>query len=751
MNRFLLSTAAISLLSVGFVACSDDDDASFKAENTFHYNMNISSEAGVSQSLLLDSLSGDITGIVNAPKWTEITQGESEDGHPVINVKVVNEGTVNKSQNAEVTVTAGTQRAIVNLKQEAIFVPNTNGNEEFEAHWDSLQSVTLYNSSSAETPVQANLPWADVSMSTLPDAIVTNYKKVQGWEMAFNTTGTRGMNRANYFGLYNRYTGILRVFYYISEAATDASEYSFTVQMGRTDDTNYKQPFAHNLRYGVPNDRFGKIDNKTNFYGDKQSPLSFQSIVVPYRSTQNTAISVGWTAFDIDMSGYTPSTIDWKNSSERLAIAVNTLKNSSITLAGTLNQQAFDWSSSDSNGTQEMDFLHTFDFTGLFSGVKSIIDIVKKSPTDFFGIVGKYHALFNSGLKVGTILYNFFTRPGEELLPDEAPAPIKVEKWFTEGKIDLKGYISNFASNNCAPVCLLCKGSTFKGNSHVGTGVWNLETSPVVYLASDHVMGNLQRFSLQIQDDKKFFYSNSEELALRLVAFLDPTSIKFNLNDKAFKAKSIEVIQYDFGVYPNADKGSTAEFENWLQLSRPNVALCNDEPSGTLINQVNIKPKYHILTPGSFLSTTWDETEDNVKKYTRKKSNISYYGKLVSDGDKHELDYIPNPQIYFPCDGKYIENGVANDLVVNILFRIILEDGSDEGTTVIFSQRFLPEIKLIGGEELDAKYDQLCKYSENCANGIAVDKTNSGVAVYHLTGNQCIDKTMQILKAVLDK
>lgn len=37
------------------------------------------------------------------------------------------------------------------------------------------------------------------------------------WEMVFNLTGIKEKPGEHYFGLYNRYTGILRVFYYLTE------------------------------------------------------------------------------------------------------------------------------------------------------------------------------------------------------------------------------------------------------------------------------------------------------------------------------------------------------------------------------------------------------------------------------------------------------------------------------------------------------------------------------------------------------
>ena len=51
----------------------------------------------------------------------------------------------------------------------------------------------------------------------------------------------------------------------------------------------------------------------------------------------STALSRGWTAFDIDMSGYVPEGNDYFSSNEIISMACRTVTNQSVSLAGSLS------------------------------------------------------------------------------------------------------------------------------------------------------------------------------------------------------------------------------------------------------------------------------------------------------------------------------------------------------------------------------------------------------------------------------
>ena len=84
-------------------------------------------------------------------------------------------------------------------------------------------------------------------------------------------------------------------------------------------------------------------------------------------------------------------------------------------------------------------------------------------------------------------------------------------------------------------------------------------------------------------------------------------------------------------------------------------------------------------------------------------------------------------------------------VMVNVSFK-------SAGRTFIFSQRFLPKIVTISAANLQAKYNELENYSLKCKAGTDINQlqNNSGVGVKHLNGDGSIQKTLDILKAVID-
>ncbi|OJW16424.1 hypothetical protein [Mucilaginibacter sp. 44-25] len=65
------------------------------------------------------------------------------------------------------------------------------------------------------TPIP--VPWqSGLGGSKIDDDIISDYQKVNGWELVYNTFNTTSRLDPLYFMLYNKYRGLLRVYFYIS-------------------------------------------------------------------------------------------------------------------------------------------------------------------------------------------------------------------------------------------------------------------------------------------------------------------------------------------------------------------------------------------------------------------------------------------------------------------------------------------------------------------------------------------------------
>ena len=100
-------------------------------------------------------------------------------------------------------------------------------NQRFEEDWASMKEISLVtkhyfeNEKEITESIKVPLPWAwdQGPQQWLPRYTARNMAEIDGkdWEMAFNLTGIKEKPGEHYFGLYNRHTGILRIFYYLTE------------------------------------------------------------------------------------------------------------------------------------------------------------------------------------------------------------------------------------------------------------------------------------------------------------------------------------------------------------------------------------------------------------------------------------------------------------------------------------------------------------------------------------------------------
>ena len=104
----------------------------------------------------------------------------------------------------------------------------------------------------------------------------------------------------------------------------------------------------------------------------------------------------------------------------------------------------------------------------------------------------------------------------------------------TTGEVDTEGIIQGATPTTGIIGPRLFVGSDFYSGTHLGQGVWNLKTSPVVYHTNAYNVNStgVGRF------DKDYW-------SYAFVTFLDPGSIEVELNPEVFPDDQIEWIQVD--------------------------------------------------------------------------------------------------------------------------------------------------------------------------------------------------------------
>lgn len=184
----------------------------------------------------------------------------------------------------------------------------TSDNPRFETDWASMKEVSLitehYYVDGVETTksIKVPLPWAwdQGPQQWLPQYTARNMAEIDGedWEMAFNLTGIKEKPGEHYFGLYNRHTGILRVFYYLTEdrvPSHDGNDHMW--YLGLSKDLIEHVTFQYAIPYGEEAPETYKAS-----LGGNDAVYKTTALTAACSNEGKVTPAQGWWAYDIDMS-----------------------------------------------------------------------------------------------------------------------------------------------------------------------------------------------------------------------------------------------------------------------------------------------------------------------------------------------------------------------------------------------------------------------------------------------------------------
>lgn len=711
MKKSLLKCSLLLMaLGMAFVSCNDDINGQDVPEGyvpgEYHYSLCVPN-ANDERLLVLDSITAPIKSIGPCPDWVVVSVAEStQDNHPTVRLtlKDFGPGVMNRDD-IEILSEYG-DKVVLSLTQSLYLVADDNSSDDFLTDWENAKVVSIYSDRAYQL---IPTPWADETITTLPENIRYDVKKKDGWEMAFSFINRETFNDCNYFALYNRYLGTLRIFYYVTNPTTTGSDYTFEVDLGSANNYN-KYPFYHALAYGIPSD-YVSLSHTMDLLGSDKSQFTFKSYFSTYKAMSSTALAKGWTAFDIDASAYNPHEKRWVDADEQLQIACRTELNQTMSLAGSLTANiSGKYSSAEQTASAASGVSSTLQTIGSLVG-----DVQNSALTGIEQMVtgsslNTYCRYAGAACKVAAFAYDYLLEEmdkNEKQVTDSMPG--KIEMSLT-GDIKLSGYINSLSSNCISPITL--RGSTFKNtnaDTHFGQGVWGLVTDPVIYVVEDCMMGNVSHFNMSINGDGTYGCSDAEDYNLRMISFLDPSSIQVSINKDVFPDVSEVEVTFDYGVYPDEEKGHTSKYAKLLGLNRPTIEIVKDAKSGIYRSKnANNTVKYVHASDTCFMSMFLGETLENCKVVKQAGADYSYYGKVVNAEGKK---FIMQPQVCFPIKktskGTLLCDGEMPDFVVLVTITF-----NSDGRTFVFSQRYLPEIKKIKRHEAKSMENLLLDYEE---------------------------------------
>ena len=528
---------------------------------------------------------------------------------------------------------------------------------KFLTDWETMEFLYINDSGTLNKKIEA--PWNKEAASTLmPESIRMDVKKEDGWEVAFNLMNKDGHPDMNYFGLYNKYTGVLRFFYYFNkEVSQSATDFAFEVILG-TDGAKNPAYYAA-LKYGIPMD--ADVKTNVNLLGAGNTSKTFHLLITPYSGIGRNEMSQGWYAFDIDMSAYTGKSYYTDGSPIQIACRAN--NKTSVSLGtdilgkiggdfnGTIDKAKLQASP---NGTSVLLSDIADGSSSIGKALSSTADALdKEGPAAVVAGVGAVFDWVACGLNISAICKKDRSKPNPQ--PQDK----------MNGKLDLKlnataetqGYLETSVATNVRQFTL--EKAAFNPDSNVGKGVLNIDKSPEFYFIPETVF-------------------NSWEFA----CFYDPTSFNVTINTELFPdASNIKVISY-CGIYMrDKNEARNTAFREALGLGSLETPTFNADRLYELSEKI-LKGQHRTYTS---LKLSDDLPEKQIHGQT-----ISYGGYYLGlDNETTTLSFMLEPHIGFAPNKefsptKYPELYVA----VAVLF-------DSNGKTFFYSRTYLPKVSEI--------------------------------------------------------
>lgn len=732
--------------------------------------------------LILDEIAEPVTvaSTRNIPYWLDfvVLEGVNAHGHPILRIDVKKDAQMTADRKMEGIVNFSSGDALhITVKQGGDLPTGMNDdsvlkscNLAFETDWASAQTISLVtsyedmNGRTQVTSTEVALPWATGSLTEewLPEGEAESMVQLKDqWELVFNLTGIESRPNYNYFGLYNKYTGKLRIFYYMDRShmpSSDANDHMWSLYFS---DALAEYPV---FQFGIPYE----VSASSAYKQALGAPnIQFMTSATTNQMSQTYKVTprIGWWAFDVDMSQLRPTNLSSKNGYitpgmllyAQDNVYLNSVLNGDVrgSISGNINLNALAPAATNESG---------FSITNLTSRGESMFStkimaymLMGSVSTAPLGIAISRGGL-GACMALGGIMDYLDTPEGPSL---NDLGKVKLDAQLNlNAQMQTQGTIGGERSNNISSP-KIPKEYILQG-THFGEGVWNIENNPVIYVLSDAYWSDVKNFlTYERQEEKdasgqviRTYYKTVQDpslLNIRQISFLDPTSMgKALVNDKVYDVTSeVHVIQ-SFGVFPGASAGHTRTIREGLGIparttpladapfdtrAYKNITLVKRPVDDTLFDYGIPEDLADMMAP-RLSQQSDDSNAELVRQYF---GPSMYYFKVnppVTEVDK--VQYVADPQVKLPYIKRDLGNGMTEynlydpdyvDWVVTVNLQI-----EQEGRMYVLSRQFIPEVKTVSYKDLPALIDQMKTRQTQLAgsaNYVAADDMIARVQQYY--------------------
>ena len=451
------------------------------------------------------------------------------------------------------------------------------------------------------------------------------------------------------------------------------------------------------LRYGVPQDRSIKDKKSIEQYSEDGTITEYTTPWVGRLSSDGLITpNSGWWAFDVDLSLYSGKGL---SQGDNIHLQMRSWEKSHVSLSSLIAAKI--------DGTIEanVDLLQSQHLSnsmmGMVSKVGSMGGSLYKVVTSLE--TGKWGEALSAGINIGKTAANLCGVKTEAAQDIQGKIDGTVTLSMT-GSIETSGSIeaSKQTTGIVSPTFYL-KDFDFSNAPALGEGIWNLETSPVVYYTDAYVdwrseeYHTTKKWTRPVLSDKVGAFwdgmkyvgkkspfggvNASKEPCRGRVCYFDPTSVKVTLNPHVFTEDEIRnaKVYAVCGVRHNAKFGSTEGYRTAMDLGSSELSA-----AGTR----NFTNRPFDEVPFDALSSYNDKMGKKTGvKFDAEDFNNGKYG-VFGRGDK---DYLLEPVALHAAD--------AADWMpayeVNVT--LVVEH---EGTPIVYSRTFLPKYEQMNSARM---------------------------------------------------
>lgn len=550
-------------------------------------------------------------------------------------------------------------------------------------YWRKQQHIYLYTGKTTDYAlcghryIEVPLPWNDSDrQSNLPMNFCDDITPENGWELVMNRCGLDEIANENFFGLYNKYLGILRIFYYMPAECGNGNDHYWCVSF--KGDMVYRSPMI----YSIPQDMHIAQPATFGLKGVSQSD-ELKMYITPWSQADITTDGIiprqGWWAFDLDLSTYRPD-VDLTDNWIKMWVDATTTSNVTLvtsikgsldgSLKGNINLEAQYKEGNKAAKVCGTIFKALKAYTNINAGVGSFF---AKDPAAGLGHIA-------DGLgDIGDIC----TEYGQDKLTGFKGTMNATINLALTAQATTSGTIKNYTSvaNIVSSEMSIGKNFNLKGTG-LGKGVWSLKSSPKIYMTN--VM-------------------TTESLATRpygCVWFFDPSSIEVDLNPEVF-GDDVDSLRVDAVclVRDGTSWSSIDKYRSALGLKDRKIYQSNYTNSN-IQTKIDLSDVQAWNTIGNFYSreNLYDRMPEGVffpisimHKSSNEDLNMGIWGAGMTDN----LSIFGTPKfIIEPIMSTKDESKccTAPPVVVNVVVTVKLKSN---GKKFMYSGEFLPEIEFL--------------------------------------------------------